>query len=414
MEERIAAGPKPIKPWRVMLCVTAYSMMSMYLLLWLCAVVGIGTFLWQSYGWLLREQELTYSEGWTTEQKAALDRFAVQLRTETRLLFDYNDFMSYSEGMMSELRYEGSCMRKGSLLDEQLRLITACPAEQRGELFRQVDVINGNLAFYALDMGNFRAARALVEQGYPAVTQRNRYGETILGVLLSNMSSRPIDEVLEMADWLVARGSVPEHTAAFLGLCSMADDLGATVDWLLANGMSITRDPENYKTLLRDEGQPRSLPLLPFEELMDHANGLAIIEKLAREGKIDINTDSAHLTYLQYELQTGIHVDRLSRLLEMGADPNLVPSSVASDQNRSDSQLVPPLAYLLLRLSEHEDDTDDYSKSLLDCVRLLLRHGAAAQPLPAEWQSSHLRQQVESLYREHSLPINFLPPDPSA
>lgn len=414
MEERFAADYEQIKPWRVMFCVTAYSMMSMYVLLGLGCLVGIGVFAWQNYGWLLREQNLNYSEGWTTEQKTALDRYAAQLRTEYHLLFDYNDYISYSDGIATDIWCEVSCMRRASRLDEQLRRFTSCPAAQRKDLLQQKDVTDYNLAFHAADLGNYEAVYALVEQDYPAVTQRNKYGETILGIVLSNMRSRPINEVLGMADWLLARGSRPEHTAAFMGLCGMADDLGATVDWLLANGLSTTRDPESYKTLMRDEGQSSPLPLLPFHELMHHDDGMALIEKLVREGKIDINTRSADLTYLQYELHTEINADRLAGLLALGADPNLLPLSVDDDRANDSYNHLTPLAYLLLFLSEHEDDTDDSAKSAVACVRLLLLSGAEAHPLPAEWLSPNLRQQVESLYRELNLPIHFLPQDPSA
>ena len=387
----VGTGASEVSPLRVMLCVSAYAMMSMYVVLF--AVLGVGGLikLNEKYGWLLRS-DVAYCDSWKPEQRKMIEDFRKELPKQANFIY-----LTFSNA--EDLPDDDSLIAKLSMdyveaIDKHVRLI----AEGKSEL--PASVAYGSPAHVAAYMGHLDAVKALVEHDAGMIHLKDSQGNTLLARVLTAFASCESAQVFELAEWLLAKGAALDQALSYEILLSMSwsEEDTAIMEWLLAHDVSL----EPWKSgILRG---------LPFDMFIQRGRGVSVIERLIKEGKIDVNDRRANWTYLQI-VQTGTpRPDITEWLLKMGAKPDLLPepySETAADGDSYGSVEETPLAMVLEFLSEEEKAYSDDANSALATIRILLQYGAAPQPFPAEWENEDNRLTAEKIYREFGHSVNY-------
>ena len=388
----VGTGTSELSPFRVMLCVTAYAMMSMYVMLFVIYGVGGVVTLYERYGWLLNG-DVAYSAQWSSEQKKAIEKFRKNLPREARVV--YLSFHDAEQLPDDDSQIDELSLPYVAAIDNHVRLI----AEGKSDL--PTSAVYGSPAHVAAYMGHLDAVKALVEQDATMIHMKDSQGNPLLARVLSAVSTCEAAQVFELAEWLLAKGATLEQALSYDIMLSMvwSEEDTAILEWLVAHDVSL----EPWKSgVLRG---------LPFDVFIQRGRGLSVIERLMKEGKIDVNDRRANWTYLQL-LQTGTpRPDVTEWLLKMGAKPDLLPepySETAADGEAYGSVEETPLALVLEFLSEEEKADSEGVSSALSTIRLLLQYGATPQAFPAEWENDENRQSAEKVYREFGHAINYL------
>lgn len=208
-------------------------------------------------------------------------------------------------------------------------------------------------------------------------------------------------ELRELADWLVQQPGETLHRAPgmMLKICSLPDAADA-MEWALERGFVKT---EFFYT-------STGSPVNPASQLYLHKD---IFFRLLDEGKIDLNEVRGMTTVLQvavteYPLKTTEHV---RRLLEAGAEPNLIPSGTTAERFQQT-----PLQMLLKNICLTSDNEyEQHTMKQLELAELLIQHGAISPEYPLPWSPSAeteadkaaftrwLHGQMESLYQRHGI-----------
>ena len=110
----------------------------------------------------------------------------------------------------------------------------------------------------------------------------------------------------------------------------------------------------------------------------------------------------------EYPLKTTEHVQRL---LEAGAEPNLIPSATTAERFQQT-----PLQMLLKNICLTSDNEyEQHTMKQLELAELLIQHGAISPEYPLPWSPSAeteadkaaftrwLHGQMESLYQRHGI-----------
>lgn len=391
----VGTGSSGLSSLRVMLCVTSYAMMSMYVMLFIIMGVGGLIKLHERYGWLLNDA-VTYSAAWTPEQQKAIEEFRKNLPQEAKLI--YVAFLN-AEQLPDDasLLDDVHSMKFAEAIDRRIRTIVSGSSES-SELPSSA---YGSPAHVAAYMGHLEAVKALVEHDDTMIQMKDAQGNTLLARVLTALARHESARVFELAEWLLSKGATLDHALTYDSMLKMAwsEEDTAILEWLLAHDVS----PEPWKCgVLRG---------LPFDMFIKQGRGLTVIERLIKEGKIDVNDRRANWTYLQL-LQTGTpRADVTEWLLKMGAKPDLLPegySETAADGEEYGSVEQTPLALALESFSELEESDSEVAVSALSTIRILLQYGATPQPFPAEWENEGNRLSAEKVYQEFGHSINYL------
>ncbi|MBR2126234.1 MAG: hypothetical protein IJ943_05835 [Akkermansia sp.] len=390
-----------MSPWRVMLCVCAYSMMAMYSLFFLLGMGSYSVKMAKQYAWLLRG-EIEYADDWTPAQRVAVERFVTALKTNNDLLLFYVPQGGW-EGEIPE--YGG--WDYAAYTDELLMPLAADieaavrKAVQGGKLQRES---YGSLAHVAADMWCLDAARAFIEHDSSVLKYETDSGEDLLSLTLSNHSVESQQEVFEMADWLMEQGVPLRHSTAMLHSILASDSPSALMEWLLAKGLPLEPRRAKYHRGI------------PFDHCVSDNQGVDVFTRLVREGKIDINDRRGRGTYLQLVVEDCADAALVEQLLKLGAQPDLLPEpySIKAEEGGEYTHLdETPVAIVLRRFAQLDpEETDEGTADYRAVLCLLFRYGAAPQPLPAKWAHDDNRRMVEDVYREFGHPITTQPSEP--
>ncbi len=383
-----------LSPWRVMLCVCAYSMMAMYTLLVMLGAGKLCVNYAQRYGWYLRDK-MEFSQDWTPDQRAGVELFAYSLRYNNHLLLYYSESTESATeppeyGTWAYAAWEDEqIMPFAAEIDAKLRETVLGAPLQKAEY--------GSLAHLAADMNCLPAARALVEHNPDVLKYHTECGNDLLSLTLSNYSPESREQVLSMAEWLLEQGLTLRHSTAMLRAMLSSGESDDVMEWLLSKGLPLEPRCEKYHRGI------------PFDFCVSEGQGVDILTRLVSEGKIDINDRRGRGTYLQLVVEGCADAALVERLLQLGAQPDLLPEpySIEVDGGGVCTELSEtPVAIALRRLSlrepeaEEAETADEVSADYIGILRLLFRNGAAPQPLPSHWEHLDNRRAVEDLYRE--------------
>ena len=380
-------------PLRSFLCIAAYGMMLMLGILILGSGLGMAVTGWQLYGWLLRG-EPEFAEHWNESQKSAFISLEQAIRYDNSCFTDYTSLFRGTDedadykSLSWAVKRDTHTMPHAKKADDGLRELVKLSREEAAK-----HPSLQTLAFAAAEMGQWAAMQILVDLGLPAST-KNAQEETLLSVVLSNMTSRPQAEVFEVAEWLLAHGAEITPGVALYESVALANEgqEEATLEWLLAHGLTLDIWKNGEQTFL------------PLEVCMQNSVALPAFERLVKEGRLNVNERRGSATYLQRAAMNE-QLQAVELLLKLGADVSAVSESPAATLEK-----YTPVDILLYHLSEHIQGSD--AEKTLSALRLLLQHGAVpGEVLPEldKWEDKALQQQVEALLREFgfSLPSSI-------
>lgn len=394
-------GSPALSPFRVMLCVSAYAMMSMYAMMFVVSALGAAVTLQEKYGWLLRG-EVCYSAGWTEEQRSAVESFRKKLPFRSDDIYfafckeDVDDYLDrYTWAGVWQM--DEQSMFVAADVDRHVRMLVEGKTEDL-----PADVAYGSPAHVAAALGYPEAVRALVEHDAGMIQKKDRKGRALITCVLTALGECEPQPVLELADWLIAQGASPEQDIFdFDVMVTMSQAKGGNeiLEWLLAHDISLKPWAS---------GQLRGLP---FDVFVREGWGLDVFERLVKTGKIDINDRRADWTYLQFVQIDYPQPEITERLLKLGANPNLLPepySVKGEDGDEYGSIERSALALVLEHYAMEEEADSEISKSSLATLKLLLSYGASSQPFPDVWLNEENRRAAEAAYRDFGHTINNL------
>lgn len=375
-------------PWRVFLNVAAYTMMFMFatvILLMACVMLfdGIST-----YGWLLRG-EMRYAPHWQESDKLAMNAFAYAIRFDNdKYTVESDMYNAWLENGQEEpptdtmdwvLMRDKHTLPHARRAADSLREWVQSDAATAALILRDSET-PCTLPHDAAEMGQWAAMRVFVEKGFP-VNQTDADGYSLLSLVLSNMESKPQQEVFSEAEWLLSKGAEVKVDLKLYEAVILADDGAATLEWLLAHGLPLDVCRKNKHSWL------------PLEQCVEEDVAMPVFERLVKEGRININDQRSSMTYLQLAAMAG-KLSVLKMLLSLGAEVDLLPASEAqyAPEKRT------PLALVLDMLAIQE--AEEHGKEELQKLRLLFEHKAAPAPLPADWQCDALKQKTQEIFRE--------------
>ncbi len=386
-------------PLRSFLCIAAYGMMLMLGILILSSGLGMAVTGWKLYGWLLRG-EPEFAEHWNESQKRAFTSLEQAIRYDNSCFTDYTSLFRGSDmdedadykSLSWAVKRDTHTMPHAKKADDSLRELVKLSREEAAK-----HPSLQTLAFAAAEMGQWAAMQILVELGMPAST-KNEHDETLLSVVLSNMTSRPQAEVFEVAEWLLAHGAEITPGVALYESVALANDgqEEATLEWLLAHGLTLDIWKNGEQTFL------------PLEVCMQNSVALPVFERLVKEGRLKVNERRGSATYLQRAAMNE-QLQAVELLLKLGADVSAVSESPAATLEK-----YTPVDILLYHLSEHIQGSE--AEKTLSALRLLLQHGAVpGEVLPEldKWEDKALQQQVEALLREFGFSLPSSTPSSS-
>lgn len=350
-------------------------MMFMYTLLLVSAGVALLLKAVPLYGWLCR-CEMTYAAHWNEREKVALNAFEYALRFDKRPLSTWCDYDEIGDNVEPDtlsgmIAIDVFTTPKVRQYNDSLRALLLQPVED----FESAIAQKASLPCLAAEMGQLAAMQVFVERG-ASPTSKNEHGESLLALVLQNWKGLPTENVLAMGDWLLSHGADLHDCKELLSSAILADDSEATLEWLLARGLPINSE---------------ELPLL---ECVVSGSALSVFERLAKEGRINVNARGGEYTYLQQAVFGWADVKSIETLLKLGAQPDLLPEK----KNKDGSNQQTPLQIVLKQLAEKE--SVEYTQHLFDVLQLLLAHGAAPQLLPPRWACPELLEQTRRTYQE--------------
>lgn len=397
----VGTGFPNLSPLRVMLCVSAYVMMSMYAFLWFVAGGGLFVALQERYGWLLRGN-VCYNSDWSEQQIISVETFRKALPYSSNDIYyafiDFNDAPDRSSRSGAWFMDEKS-MLIAAEVDSQIRLMA------EGQSVKlPIDVAYGSPAHVAAALGFPDAVQALVELDSGMVQRKDRQGYTLVSRVLSSLETCDHRRVFELSEWLIKQGATIEQAisdADVMLRISRAKADKEIMEWLLTHNISLTP---------WQSGGMRGLPLDIF---VKEGWGVDVFERLVKEGKIDINARRSDWTYLQFVQMDSPQPEITERLLKLGANPNLLPepySVMAEDGEEYGSIDRSALTLVLEHYAMEEDSNSEIAKAALATLKLLLSYGATPQRLPDEWLwlNEENRQATEAVYRDFGHTFNDL------
>lgn len=393
----VGTGFRELSPLRVMLCVSAYVMMSMYAFLWFVAGGGMFVTLQERYGWLLRGN-VSYSSDWTEQQIVSVESFRKALPYKSNDIYyafididEEPDRNSWSGAWFMD---EKSTFIAAEV-DSQIRLMA------EGQSVKlPFEVAYGSPAHVAAALGFPDVVRALVEHDSDMVQRKDQQGYTLISRVLSSLETCDHRQVFELSEWLLKQGATMEQAisnADIMLRISRAKADNEIMEWLLTHNISLT------------PWQSGGLRGLPLDIFVKEGWGLDVFERLVKDGQIDVNDRRANWTYLQFVQMDYPQPEITERLLKLGANPNLLPEPYSvTDEDGEEYGSIDrsALALVLEHYAMEEEGDSEISKSSLATLKLLLSYGATPQPFPDVWLNEENRQEAEAVYRDFGHSIN--------
>lgn len=162
-------------------------------------------------------------------------------------------------------------------------------------------------------------------------------------------------EARMLTEWLLAHGANPKINGdiTYRACCECKDSEYAR--WAIDKGILSTSPFQ--------EGENTIVPACYFANYPD------LITELVRDGKVNINDNSGQFTPLQMMFHNSTSPEKLTHLLELGADPNLTAKETKT-----------PLEMLLMRAA-HASDQQQIDQ-FIACADIMLRHNATSPAYP--------------------------------
>ncbi len=367
---------------RLFMNISAFAMMFMMVCIAFLSMVGMFVTGWALYGWLLRG-DMKYAEHWSAEERRALNAFESALRFDNNTLTElgemYEHWVEAGEKVPAENSFAWAMRRDICTLphakkwNTMLREFVAAPADVTENRLKEETVYS--LPHIAAEMGHWEAMKVFVARGYQ-VNKATKLGNTLLSVVLCNMSSLPQEEIFAVAEWLVSQGAEVKADVMLYEAVSAADDEGATLEWLLEHGMPLEICSQGERTWL------------PVEQCVSDNVAMDVFVRLVNEGRINVNDTRSSATYLQLAAVSG-DLEVVEQLLALGADTELL-----AEHGTGKTAVAQLLDMLAIQETVANGDEE------LQKLRLLLKHKAQPQPLPDKWVCQALKDKTEALLLE--------------